>query len=150
MSSLLTEHFSIREVMASSVARAHKIDNAPPEVLMPAIRRTAAGLERIRALLGGHQLMIQSWYRCEALNRIVGGAQDSQHCLGEAVDFVVPTFGRPRPTALILAPLARELGIDQLILEPSWIHVSFAGVARVECLTAALENGRMVYSRGIG
>jgi zinc D-Ala-D-Ala carboxypeptidase len=147
--SWLTPHFSIREAICSSVAIARKIDNTPPEALLPAIERTAEGMERIRAYLGGKPITIHSWYRSPELNRAVGGARASQHMRGEAVDFTAPHFGSVRETARALAPKVRELGIDQLILEHSWIHVSFAEVPRYELLTVELIGNRVSYARGI-
>lgn len=56
--------------------------------ISPVLIRT---LETIRAATGG-PIIINSGYRCIAHNRRVGGAKNSQHCLGNAADIVSPTY----------------------------------------------------------
>lgn len=48
---------------------------------------TASYLERIRAILGNKPIIISSWYRTHKYNNQIGGAKNSQHLLGLAVDF---------------------------------------------------------------
>jgi uncharacterized protein YcbK (DUF882 family) len=43
-------------------------------------------LERIRAQLGGHPLVVVSGFRCEVHNTRVGGAPRSRHLHGDAAD----------------------------------------------------------------
>lgn len=43
-------------------------------------------LERTRAMLGGHPITLRSAYRCPIHNKNVGGASQSQHMFGLAVD----------------------------------------------------------------
>jgi hypothetical protein len=45
---------------------------------------------------------------------------------GEAVDFVSPKFGTPLQVVQALSKKMEELEIDQLILEHTWVHISFA------------------------
>lgn len=149
VSDKLSQNFSIREVMASEKARELAIDNTPPVTLLPRIMAAAIGMERIRDYLGNYPVRVHSWYRCEALNRAVGGAKESAHLQGHAVDFSVQKFGTPRQVALMLELMIRDFKIDQLILEPAWVHVSFADAPRFEKLTASLENNRLVYRKGI-
>ena len=53
------------------------------------IKKTAAMMETIRVKLGGKPIKVLSWCRCEQHNSAVGGASDSYHMKGMAVDFVV-------------------------------------------------------------
>lgn len=108
--------------------------NTPPVQVNAALIRTAGRLVSIERILG-HRLTINSGYRSPRLNAYIGGAKDSQHVKGEAADFVCPDFGTPSEIVQTLAPLAEDLGIDQLILEPTWVHVSFAENPRHEILT---------------
>ncbi len=53
------------------------------------ILRIAKALEDIRKRFGNKPITINSWYRDPATNAAVGGASQSRHLLGDAVDFVV-------------------------------------------------------------
>jgi len=52
----------------------------------------ATTMESVRDHLGGFPLTITSWYRDAATNRRVGGAPQSTHLTGLAVDFYHPTL----------------------------------------------------------
>lgn len=119
----LTEHFSLAELVRSSMAINRGIDNTPPPELMPNIRALAEGLERVRAVLG-HPIFVTSGYRCRALNQLVGGVQDSDHTKGLAADIQCQRFGTPLEICRAIADSGIE--VDQLIHEfGRWCHVSF-------------------------
>lgn len=128
------KYFTISELCRSQMAVAFKISNVLPDDLFPRAMLTLAGLERVRAFLG-HPMPITSGYRCPELNAAVGGARDSQHLQAEAVDFTCPGYGDIRSVASALARARYILGIDQLILEPNWIHMSFTIDPRGQVLT---------------
>jgi uncharacterized protein YcbK (DUF882 family) len=46
-------------------------------------------MEKVRDLLGGEMVRVNSWYRCPEYNARIGGASDSQHLYGRAIDFTV-------------------------------------------------------------
>jgi len=54
------------------------------------IQRIATAMEDIRKRYGNVPIQINSWYRDPKTNAEVGGASQSRHLLGDAVDFVVP------------------------------------------------------------
>lgn len=126
---MLTDHFSLDEMIATSH---REFDNTPPEPVVTALRRTAQLLEEIRTLLGDRPVLVTSGYRCPALNRAVGGVANSQHVVGQAADFICPSFGTPREVwqRLFDSPVQ----YDQLIYEhptlPSWCHVSWSNEPR--------------------
>jgi zinc D-Ala-D-Ala carboxypeptidase len=134
MKVMLTEHFSQDEFIVSAQAMEKGIDNIPTDDVLRKLRFTAAGLERVRAMLG-FEIRVHSGYRCPALNKAVGGSLNSQHMRGEAVDFTCPHFGPPEAICLFLNQWMATLGIDQLIYEGLWVHVSFALNPRNEALT---------------
>lgn len=124
----MTQHFSLAEFTASARATALGIDNTLPLDLMPNATRTMEMLERIRSTLGA-PVLLTSGYRCLELNRAVGGANGSDHVLALAADWTSPMFGSPLDACRLLAPLARMLGIGQLIYEcpkrdRQWVHTS--------------------------
>lgn len=124
----LSNHFTLEELTRSSTARDLGIDNTPPAEIVPRLVYVAEMLERIRAALGGVPIIVSSGYRCDALNRAVGGAKDSDHTRGHAADIQAPAFGNPQTLAKRLQRDQDLLQIGQLILEgvkgKQWVHVS--------------------------
>jgi hypothetical protein len=128
----LSEHFTFEELTAT---QQRGYDNKPPPEALPALTATAQGLERIRTLLD-HPIHVLSGYRSPALNLAVGGRPSSQHCDGEAADWICPGYGTPRKIATFLAGQMTALAIDQLILEyDRWVHCSFTTHPRYIALT---------------
>jgi zinc D-Ala-D-Ala carboxypeptidase len=149
----LTDHFTLAEASASNTARAQGIDNTPPPEVIPRLRFVAETiLDPIRAHYGVPIVYNGglSWYRCPALNAAVGGAKDSQHMTGEAVDVEVRGVSNIDLARWVEA----NLTFDQLILEnwngsdPSsgWVHVSAVREPRGEVLTWQPGKG---YSKGL-
>ncbi len=58
-----------------------------PESIALEVVLTATWAEQVRAALDGRPMYVASWYRCAAYNRTIGGAPDSQHLTGRAIDF---------------------------------------------------------------
>lgn len=139
----LTAHFDLAEFTRSNVAAAKGIDNTPPPDVVRRIWSTAGHMEMIRALLG-KPILISSGYRCSELNKAVGGVANSAHQTGYAVDFTCPEYGSPYKVAMELAN-SSSISFDQLILEGTWIHISFDPKMRRELLT--LRDGQ--YKKGI-
>ena len=77
-------------------------------------------LEPARILVG--PIIINSGFRCEAVNRKVGGVHNSQHLIGQAADI------RPRDAAQFWQ-LVEFLKIcehtDQLLTGNGWLHISW-------------------------
>jgi zinc D-Ala-D-Ala carboxypeptidase len=141
----LTEHFTLEEMQHSDKAADIGVLNICPPGFYKNLQFTALGLERIRACLMGFPIKILSGYRCPDLNRYVKGARDSQHVVGEAADFICPGYGPPRDICIRLQTNIKTLGVDQLIMEGTWVHVSFTMEPRHETLT--FKNG--IYVKGI-
>lgn len=126
--STLTEHFFWSEVTYSQTAERLGIDNSLPADLVPAVIKTAVGMEKVRASLGNKPISISSWYRCLALNAALKSKPTSQHTKGEAVDFVCPAFGTPVEVCKSLVNYQQLIRFDQLILEHTWVHISFTSI----------------------
>lgn len=66
----------------------------------------------------GKPLHINCGYRCPELNEAVGGVPTSQHVKGEAADV------RGDPYALAKLAIDLNLPFDQMILYPTFAHIS--------------------------
>jgi zinc D-Ala-D-Ala carboxypeptidase len=144
----LTLHFSLEELTHSEKAQELGIDNTPPKEDLPNLLDVAVGLEKVRALLGGKPMTINSGYRGPELNEAVHGIAHSAHEACYAADFVAPGFGTPLEIVQALA--TSDLIFDQLIQEGTWVHVSFAPTQRREVLTAHfVEGGTTTYTMGV-
>jgi len=126
MNTPLSDHFTLEEATFSSTAARLGIDNTtPPAEVVEQMKRTATKLEKVRALLL-QPLHIDSFYRCLALNTALGSKATSQHISGNAVDFTCSAYGDPVTIAKRLVEVANIIRYDQLIMEHTWIHISFA------------------------
>ncbi len=129
-------HFTFEEFTRSRIAQERGISNDLPSGLTTSARWTLAGMERIRCALGGYPIPLNSGYRCPEVNALAGGVENSQHPKAEAVDFICPAFGSPEKIVAHLETLMGVLGIDQLILEKGWVHVSFTPEPRYQLISA--------------
>lgn len=73
---------------------------------LEAVVNAARMMEKVREILGNQPVRVNSWYRCREHNRAIGGASDSQHLYGRAIDFTVKSL-TPRQ---VQARLRRHLG----------------------------------------
>lgn len=117
----LSQHFDLSEFTVSQTAARHGIDNTPPPEVLANLKRLAITMEEVRVLFG-KPIRISSGYRCQELNRLVGGSMTSQHTKGLACDFTV--IGVELDD--VMDDIIEEgLVFDQLIKEfNSWIHIS--------------------------
>lgn len=74
----ITQHFSHIEAACHCCGRI---------VSREAVLKAAQMMEAVRAKLGGKPIKVLSWCRCPRHNAKVGGASDSFHMKGLAVDF---------------------------------------------------------------
>ncbi|MFS2004599.1 D-Ala-D-Ala carboxypeptidase family metallohydrolase [Duganella sp. CT11-25] len=142
----LSEHFTLEELVASQIAARRRIDNRPPPAIIENLRRVAAVLEQVRALVG-RAITVSSGYRSPALNAAAGGARESAHLQGLAADITVSGLA---PKDLAKAIVKAGIEFDQLIYEGTWVHIGLAaGKLRGQVLTATFAPGGVVYSVGI-
>lgn len=71
-------------------------------------------------------MIITSGYRCKRVNELVGGASNSQHRKGEAVDFYFEGFSKKEMAAAFF-DIAENFDFDQLIYykKGGFIHISY-------------------------
>jgi hypothetical protein len=131
----LSEHFKLDELIASQTAARRRIDNTPSAAIVEALRQTAEAMEAVRSLLGDRPITISSGYRSAALNRAIGGARNSAHVRGRAVDFYCFGFGASIDVCRAIA--GSGVPFDQMIEEGTWVHLSFDPKLRRQILTKA-------------
>ena len=129
----LSENFSLEEATYSETATRMGINNQPSEKQLENMVIVARNMERVRDLLGGKPIRINSWLRLPDVNVAVGGSKVSSHMDGFAID-----VSSSKLTPIELCHKVEELGIkfDQMIHEYGrWMHISFAPEMRQQKLT---------------
>lgn len=138
----ISKNFNYHEFEHSEAARQYRIMNiiSTPEV-RDAVKSLVANLLQPLRDKVGRPLNISSGYRNAELNAKVGGVATSQHCKGEAADVWCATL-----TPYQLARVVLENGIpyDQMILYPSFVHLSYRkeGEQRMQLLYNASYKGK--------
>ena len=121
------KYFSIKELCKSNTAIKNKIDNHPTtEIEKNLTILIEHCLDPIREKFG-KPITVTSGYRCEKLNKLVGGKPNSQHLKGQAADLVGDTNTKTKE----IFEIAKQLGnFDQLLFEKNskgsiWVHISY-------------------------
>ena len=123
----LTRNISLEELTTSQTATRLKINNTPTPEIIEKLKVVATQVQKVRDHFG-KPLIISSGYRSEKLNSAIGGARNSQHTKGEAID-IQSTNGYTN--ADIFNYIKNNLDFDQLIWEygtrkePKWVHISY-------------------------
>jgi len=147
----ISEHISYKEGIKSNTATRLGIKNTPDDYQITNMVNIGVNVfEPLRKYVGG-PIRINSFYRCEELNRAIGGSSRSQHCEGRAID-LDDTLGH-KTNAEMYKYIKDNLSFDQLIWEfgddnnPDWIHVSYVhpDENRKRCLRAERTNGKTTY-----
>ena len=138
----ISKNFSYREFEASNKADEKGICN---------VITTFEVRDAVKALVDtvlqplrdawGKPLHINSGYRCQELNKEVGGMPTSQHVKGEAADVACD-----KPVELARLAAAMCLPYDQMILYPTFVHIShrLKGQQRAQILYHKSYNGEKV------
>ena len=133
----LSEHFRLEEMCYSRTAMEKGIENIPGKEALAALKYIVTRLLEPLRKLYGRPIGVTSGYRCEVVNRLVGGVPDSQHTKGGAVDCYVPD-------AAELLVVLRQSGLefDQAILyrKRNFLHLSLkkTGKNRMQVLLRLL------------
>lgn len=118
----ISKNFTLEELTKSQTAEALKIDNTPAaEQIVNLCALVHHVLQPLRDHYG-QPVKISSGYRCQALNKAVGGVSNSQHMRGQAADIKITGVA---PTQ-IADYIANHLPYDQVILYPTFVHVSYS------------------------
>lgn len=130
MSQHITKNFTLEEYQNSATAKKYRINNTISSQYKDNMKRVLNLLQVIRDAWND-PIIISSGYRCPELNKKVGGASNSDHVYGAAVDFYTVSNTREDNHKLwnmILCmntlkklPLFRQL-INEY--DDKWIHIS--------------------------
>ena len=116
-------NFKISELIYSDTAVRKNINNMPDiNSLDCMLNLIVYCLQPIRDKLK-KPMLITSGYRNSEINKLVGGASNSQHTKGQAVDFIVKGMTVNQVIEFIIRS---GVEYDQLINEYNkWVHISF-------------------------
>lgn len=118
------KYFTMGELISSTTADAHGINNKCDFSAATALKALVDKVLDPAREWYGKPVYVNSGYRCPQLNRILGGAVNSQHMKGEAADI---TTGSKEGNKELFEYIRENLPFDQLIDEKdfSWVHVSY-------------------------
>lgn len=121
-----SEFFSLAELIKSSTADKHHIDNTPPsEVIKNLQYGVDMVLDPLRRLYG-KPIRITSGFRCQKLNDLVGGVKNSWHTKGNAADIHVASLTE---ATKLFNNLQKMPSVDTVLFEHSgtgqWLHVQW-------------------------
>lgn len=110
----LSEHFTLEEMTRSATASGHNLSNEPDRDAVVRLQYLCLNtLEPLREAWGA-PIVVTSGYRSPMVNKLVGGAPNSQHMSGCAAD-IRPVHGQDFAK---LYKLANKIcDFDQLLFE---------------------------------
>ena len=122
------KYFTFDELTASATARRMGIPNIPSWRERENLRLLVENVLDPLREAWGKPVIVTSGYRCAMLNRIVGGAANSQHTTGMAADIRTLTDTAADNRKLFDLALDLDLPFDQLIDEYGydWVHISYS------------------------
>ena len=148
---MISKHISDREGVYSTTATRKGLANKPDQFQLANMKLLAEKVfEPLREWVGG-PIRINSFFRCKALNKAIGGSTSSQHCKGQAMD--IDDGGCKKTNAEMYEWIKKNLDFDQMIWEfgdeknPNWVHVSYVSPEenRTRCLKAFKHHGKTKY-----
>lgn len=115
-------NFEPEDFFKSETAARNNINNTTDNsIIISNLSKVADKIQEIRNFLKV-PVIVNSAYRCPVLNELINGKPNSQHCKGQAIDFIAPDFGNPM--AIFLTLKKAKIEVDQCLLEKTWIHLS--------------------------
>ena len=147
----ISKHITYKEGTRSVTALRLGIENVPNDYELQNMELIAEKVfEPLRQAVNG-PIKINSFFRCEKLNKAIGGSSRSQHCQGRAID-IDDVYGYVSNSYMYYY-IKDNLDFDQLIwefgtdTEPDWVHVSYVDseTNRKRCLLAYKEDGKTKY-----
>lgn len=147
----LSENLTLSEVIRSESAKRYQITNMPTDEHLENLKQLAKNIFQPIRDHFNVPIRISSGYRSDALNKKIGGASNSQHSTGQAID--IDMIGTEVTNADIFNFVKDNLKFDQLIwefgndTEPDWVHISWSKKPRKQILKAKRNGLQTVYSK---
>ena len=127
--SQISKHISYTESVFSAKAKSAQIPNVPNETQLEAMQLVATKLFEPLREWYGKPIKINSFFRNPEVNKLVGGAKNSNHMRGEAID--ISAGSQVENKKLFDWCKVNFKDFDELIWEygsavgPDWVHISF-------------------------
>lgn len=115
-------YFTIKEMTKSQTAKLYHIDNTPTKEVVENLKKVMYILDIVRVYIG-KPILINSGYRCERLNEMIGGVQKSMHTKGLAADFRTGEKEDINIMFEFLKKNQKELKIIELLNYTTFIHI---------------------------
>jgi hypothetical protein len=120
----ISNHISYKEATHSPTAVAKGIANEPNAEQLLNMKQVAELVFEPLRLWYAKPIKINSFFRSERLNTAVGGAKNSDHKFGRAIDI---SAGSKAENKKLFDWIKQNVDFDQLINEHdfTWVHVSY-------------------------
>lgn len=131
-----SNNFTYEELVNSPTANRLKINNTPSKQQKESLRKLAIEILQVIRDEYSKPIIVTSAFRCDKLNKAVGGAKNSQHTKGEAADIrsVSDSIKDNKEIFDLILRLQKEgkIKFGQLIDEYNynWVHVSLPRVGK--------------------
>lgn len=148
----ICEFITYEEATKSNTGIKLGIKNNPPEEVFKKMQTLGLYVfDPVRRYFGV-PIRVSSFYRCPELNKKIGGAKNSQHVTGEALDMEMSENGHTNKE--LFDYVKTNMDFDQLIWEfgddnnPAWVHVSYKDAKnnRHQILRARKISGKTIYA----
>lgn len=121
-------YFKVREFIYSETAEKLGINNLPNELILANLSILANSLLLKPRMKMDMPFIITSGYRCEALNKAVGGVKNSYHLQGKACDLVFCDKHLLQEAAKLIVqqPLCDLVLLENAKSSHPWLHVQWS------------------------
>lgn len=152
----LSKNFTLEEMIRSASASRMGLKEqfSPPQIVIDNLTGLCVHVLQPLREQYAKPIFVSSGYRCEKLNKSIGGAANSQHKTGEAAD--IQATGKLTNKGLFDFIIRAKLPFDQLIIEfedehgePGWIHISYSSTRQRGQILRAFkdQNGKTKYAQ---
>ena len=121
----VNRYFKLEEFLTSSTAKQKSIENLPSFEVVEHIKELSEFLDGLREEWGSG-INVTSGFRNSALNKAVGGVDNSVHKTGYAAD-LQPANGKMEEFKKFIVAWLKDKNFDEAIIEKNkkttWIHI---------------------------